>query len=387
MRERLSARVGPGKVPGLVALVSRGDKTDVGVLGSKSYGGDEVERDSIFRISSMTKPLTAAATMVLVDDGKVRLDEPVDGLLPELSNRRVLGRIDGPLDDTVPAKRPITVRDLLTFTMGMGIVFAPPGAYPVQRAVDDLRLAQGIPRPSVPPQPDEWVRRLGTLPLMHQPGERWMYNTGADVLGVLVRRASGMPFESFLQKRLFAPLGMEDTAFSVPASKMDRFVDSYWTNPASGKVELYDAARTGQWSRPPDFPSGAGGLVSPADDMLAFANMLMGMGVHRGRRILGEESVEAMTADQLTPEQKARSAFVPGFFNRFGWGFCMSVVTGRDPLKSVGAYGWDGGMGTTWFNDPKKGLVAIMMTQRAQESPDPPPVYLDFWKAAYSSTG
>ena len=380
----LSALVGPNGVPGLVALVDHGGETHVEVLGSRSYGGPEIGRDSIFRISSMGKPVAAAAAMILVDEGKVELSEPVDRLLPELSDRRVLRRVDAPLDDTVPATRPITVKDLLTFTMGMGIVFAPPGAHPIQRAMEDLRLGQGIPTPQVPPPPDEWISRLGSLPLLHQPGEQWMYNTGADVLGVLVRRASGRPFEQFLEERLFDPLGMKDTAFSVPRSKMDRFVDSYWTNPASGKTELYDEARTGQWSRPPAFPSGAAGLVSTADDFHAFATMLIEMGSRGGRRILSEESVKEMTRDQLTAAQKARSGFVPGFFDRFGWGFCMSVVTGKDPLKSVETYGWDGGLGTPWFNDPKKGLIAILMTQRAQESPAPPPVYLDFWKAAYS---
>lgn len=385
LKEALSVHVGPDRVPGLVALVDHGGKTEVEVLGSMSYGGPQIGRDSIFRISSMGKPVTAAAAMILVDEGKMELSEPVDRLLPELSDRRVLRSMSSRLEDTVPAKRPITVIDLLTFTMGMGIVFAPPGAYPVQRAMEDLRLAQGIPTPQVPPAPDEWIRRLGTLPLLCQPGEQWMYNTGADVLGVVVRRASGKPFEQFLDERLFRPLGMKDTAFSVPLSKMGRFVDSYWTNPATGKTELFDAARTGQWSSPPAFPSGAAGLVSTADDFHAFATMLMEKGEHGGKRILSEESVKAMTKDQLTPEQKARSGFVPGFFGRFGWGFCMSVIAGKDPLKSVGTYGWDGGLGTPWFNDPARGLIAILMTQRAQESPAPPPVYLDFWKAAYSN--
>jgi CubicO group peptidase (beta-lactamase class C family) len=387
MKDALAAHVGPDAVPGLVALVSHGGETHVEVLGSKSYGGPKIGRDSIFRISSMTKPVTAAAAMILVDEGRVDLEEPVDRLIPELSGRRVLRSIDAPLDDTVPAKRPINVRDLLTFTMGMGIVFAPPGAYPIQRAMDDLRLGQGIPTPAVLPPPDEWVRRLGTLPLLHQPGEQWMYNTGADVLGVLAERASGMPFGAFLQDRVFGPLGMRDTGFSVPPSKVDRFVDSYWTNPATGRIELYDRAETGQWSRQPEFPSGAGGLVSTADDFLAFATMLMEGGSHRGRRVLGSESARAMTDDQLTPAQKAASGFVSGFFERFGWGYCMSVVTGGDTLKSPGTYGWDGGMGTSWFNDPKRGLTAILMTQQAQTSPDPPPVYVDFWKTAYSGIG
>lgn len=372
-------------MPGLVALVAHDGETEIQVLGTRSIGGAKVQRDTIFRISSMTKPITAAATLMLVDEGRVGLEDPIDDFLPELSNRRVLERIDANLDDTVPAKHRLTVRHLLTFTMGMGIIFAPPGAYPIQKAMDSLQLGQGIPNPLVPPEPDEWIRRLGTLPLLHEPGEQWMYSTGADVLGVLVQRVSGMSFESFLEQRLFSPLGMKDTAFSVPAQKFERFVDSYWTNPATGKMELYDRAETGQWSRPPKFPSGAGGLVSTADDFQAFATMLMDMGRHKGKRVLSEDSVEKMTKDQLTVQQKAASGFVPGFFDHFGWGFCMSVITGRDPLKSVGTYCWDGGLGTSWFNDPQRGLTAILMTNRAQESPDPPPVYLDFWKSAYSS--
>jgi CubicO group peptidase (beta-lactamase class C family) len=387
MKETLSSHIGAEKVPGLVALISHGGDTHAISLGNKSYGGDDVQRDTIFRIASMTKPVTATATMILVDEGKVKLDDPVDHFLPELSNRKVLKRIDGPLDETIPARRPITIRDLLTFTMGMGIIIAPPGVYPVQRAMDELRLGQGIPNPRVPPSPDEWIRRLGTLPLLHQPGEQWMYNTGADILGILVRRASGQSFDSFLRDRIFAPLGMRDSGFSVPASKINRFVDSYWTNPISRKIELYDSAKSGQWTRPPDFPSGGGGLVSTADDFFAFASMLMQGGIYNGRRILTEKSVNAMTSNQLSQEQKAASSFVPGFFDLLGWGFCMSVSTGHDPLKSVGTYGWNGGLGTSWFNDPARKLTAILMTQQAQTSPAPPPVYLDFWKSAYAALG
>jgi CubicO group peptidase (beta-lactamase class C family) len=170
-----------------------------------------VQRDTIFRIASMTKPITASAAMILIEECKLRLDEPVDRLLPELADRRVLKRLDGPLDDTEPAKRPITLRDLLTFCMGFSIVMAPPGAYPIQTAVNDLLLGQGMPQPSLQPGPDEWIRRFGTLPLMHQPGEKWMYHTGSDVLGVLIARASGQPFDAFLQERVFKPLGMKDS--------------------------------------------------------------------------------------------------------------------------------------------------------------------------------
>ena len=151
-----------------------------------------MQRDTIFRIASMTKPITAAAAMILVEECKLRLDDPVDPWLPELANRRVLKDISSPLEDTVPANRPITLRDLLTFRMGFGSVMAMPGTHPIQRAVNEQQIGgDGPPKPAETPNPDEWMRRLGALPLMCQPGERWMYNTGSDVLGVLIARASG----------------------------------------------------------------------------------------------------------------------------------------------------------------------------------------------------
>src|ERR1700730_15694643 len=279
LHEVMAGLVERGEVPGLVALVSRRGEVHVEALGIKALGGsDPIQRDTIFRIASMTKPITAAAAMILVEECKVRLDVPVEELLPELTDRRVLKRLDGPLDDTEPAKRPITLRDLLTFRMGFGIVMAPPGTYPIQTAVNDLLLGQGMPQPSLPPGPDEWIRRFGTLPLMHQPGEKWMYHTGSDVLGVLIARASGQPFDAFLQERIFEPLGMKDTAFSVPASKLDRLATAYSTNSETGALELYDPAEGGQWSRPPAFPSGGVGLVSTVDDYLAFARMMLNPG-------------------------------------------------------------------------------------------------------------
>jgi CubicO group peptidase (beta-lactamase class C family) len=333
----------------------------------------------------MTKPITATATMIQVDECTLRLDEPVDRLLPELADRKVLKRLDGPLEDTVSANRPITVRDLLTFSMGFGILMVPPGTYPIQKAMDELRLGQGIPSPLTPPGPDEWIRRLGALPLMHRPGERWMYNTGSDVLGVLIARASGQPLESFLRERIFEPLGMKDTGFSASASKLDRFATSHWTNPETGVLELYDDAERGQWSHPPNFPSGAAGLVSTIDDYLSFGQMMLNKGKSGRERILSRSSVELMTTDQLTPEQKALSGLVSGFFDSHGWGFGMSVVTRRVDVKSVGTFGWDGGLGTCWYSDPREGMVMILMTQCAWASPSPPNVCLDFWTSAYGA--
>ena len=302
--------VDQGDVPGIVTLVARRGEVAVDAVGSASVGGRPVRRNTIFRISSMTKPVTAVAAMLLVEEGILHLDDAVDELLPELAARQVLRRMDGPLDDVVPASRPITVRDLLTFTMGFGLVMAPPGSWPVQRAADDLALGQGPPSPGTMPAPDEWIRRLGTLPLLHQPGEAWMYNTGCDVLGVLVARASGTSFDAFVRARVFEPLGMRDTGFFVPDEKLDRFTPQYWTDSETGERAVYDPAERGQWNRPPAFPAGGGGLVSTVDDYLAFASMLAAHGRYPGGRMLSRGSVELMTSDQVTPAQKARAAFV-----------------------------------------------------------------------------
>jgi len=387
MHEVMADYVERGDVPGLVTLISRRGEVHVDAIGTRAIGDSTpMRRDTIFRISSMTKPITAAATMILVEECKVRLDEPVDRWLPELAERMVLKRLDGPLEDTVPAHRPITARDLLTFCMGFGQMMASPDAYPILSAASEQQIGMGPPNPSLLPAPDEWMRRLGRLPLMHQPGERWMYNTGSDVLGVLIARASGQPLEKFLRERLFEPLGMKDTSFSVPTASLDRLATSYWTNSESGELVVYDDAESGQWSRPPAFPSGSGGLVSTIDDYLAFGQMMLNQGKHGSERILSRLAVETMTTDQLTPEQKAVSGLVPGYFDGHGWGFGVSVVTRRNDVAAVpGRYGWDGGMGTSWYSDPREDMVTILMTQRAWTSPSPPDVCLDFWTSAYQA--
>jgi CubicO group peptidase (beta-lactamase class C family) len=295
----------------------------------------------------------------------------------------VLKRLESPLDDTVPAQRPITVRDVLTFRLGLGVVMAPPGTYPIQEAMSTQRIFQGPLAPATTPAPDEWMRRLGALPLMHQPGERWLYHIGSDVLGVLVARASGRPLETFLRERIFEPLGMTDTGFSVPAAKLDRFATSYWTDYRTGAFEVYDEAEGGQWSRPPAFPSGAGGLVSTIDDFLAFAQMMLKEGRHGRERILSRPSVELMTTDQLTPELKAANRLF--FGDSRGWGFGVAVTTRRDGLASVGRFGWDGGTGTSGYTDPAEELIGVLLTQRLMDSPEPPPVFGDFWTSAYQA--
>ena len=365
LRDAMATRVAHHEFPGAVWLVEKGDEVAFDAVGVTAIGGTApMRRDTIFRIASMTKAITATAVMMLVEEGKLTLDAPVERWLPEIAGRRVLRRIDGPLDDTVPARRPITVRDLLTFTLGFGLLFD--DTLPIQRAIDELRLVNGAPVPMTPHPPDEWMRRFGTLPLMYQPGERWMYNTGSLLQGVLVRRASDRPFEAFVRERITGPLGMRDTDFFVPPTKLARFAGcGVYTNPQTRTQTRMDQdGAASAYAGPPVFPSGAAGLVSTVDDYLTFARMLLHRGAYPGGRLLGEQSVRDMTTDQLTPEQKAASRFFPGFFDTHGWGYGMAVITAPDAVSRVpGRYGWDGGFGTSWLNDPGRDLIAIVMTQ------------------------
>ena len=376
VRAAAERHVGDDDVPGLVALVAAGDQVHVEALGHLSIGGPPVRRDSLFRIASTTKPITAALTMLLVQDGLIGLEEPVDRLLPELADRRVLSRLDGPLDDTVPAERPITTRDLLTFTFGFGMateMFMARTPWPIMVAAEDeLHLATiREPDPAGQADPDTWIAGLGTLPLIAQPGERWLYNTGASVLGVLVARAAGRPFPEVLRTRVLEPLAMRDTTFWT--SETDRLATAYGPTP-EGLVAIDEP--DGAWSRPPAFGDGAAGLVSTVDDLLAFARMFL----RGGEPVLSAESVHAMTSDQLTEEQKARGGLGEGFFAGRSWGFAQAVY-------DCGAFGWDGGLGTSWRVDPARDLVVIVLTQRAFETSALPPVHRDILAAAYASVG
>jgi len=387
MRNVMAGFVDRGEMPGLVTLISRRGEVHVNTVGTQAVGGGEaMRRDTIFRIASITKLMTAAAAMILVEECRVRLDEPIDALIPELANRRVLRSIDAELDDTVPAKRSITLRDLLTFRMGFGSVMAAPGSYPIQKVISEAAIGgDGPPKPALAPDTDEWLRRLGALPLMCQPGEKWMYHTGSDVLGVLIERASGQRLETFMRKRVFDPLGMKDTGFHVPGEGVHRLPPSYVANHESGKLELYDGAGAeSQWSVPPKFQAGGGGLVSTVDDCHAFFQMMLDKGRYGGGRILSRPAVELMTSDQLTPEQRAEARLF--FGDNSSWGFGMSVGIWRDDLWAVpGRFGWTGGLGTSAFADPQEGLFGVLMTQRMMDSPVPPRVMSDFWTLAYQT--
>ncbi|MBV9807249.1 MAG: beta-lactamase family protein [Solirubrobacterales bacterium] len=374
LRAAVEPHVGDERVPGVVALVAHGDDVHVETLGKLGVARPPVKRDSLFRIASTTKPITAAATMALVDEGLIGLDDPIDRLLPEMGGRRVLVRPDGALTETVPANRAITIRDLLTFTFGFGMateMFMSPTPWPVREATREFGLATlGEPDPAVQPDPDTWIARLGTLPLIAQPGERWLYNTGASVLGVLVARAANKPFAEVLRTRIFDPLGMRDTAFWT--SHTDRLATAYL--PTGNGLKVWDEP-DGRWSRAPAFGDGAGGLVSTVDDLLAFARMLL----RGGRPVLSPGSVRAMTTDQLTEAQKERGGLGPNFFATMSWGFCQAVY-------DTGAFGWDGGFGSSWRVDPIRDLTVIVLTQRLWESPELPLVHRDIQAAAYAAT-
>jgi CubicO group peptidase (beta-lactamase class C family) len=360
--ETVRAAVDRGDAPGVVAAVARGTDRHVAMAGTMSVAGPPMRRDTLFRITSMTKPMTAAVVLSLVADGLLELDGSVTDLLPELADRRVLRRPDGPLDDTVAADRAITVRDLLTFTWGFGMqgaMFLAPEPWPIMVATYAGQLSTfGPPQPAATPDPDTWMARLGALPLLAQPGERWLYQSGAQVLGVLAARAGGASFEAVLRERVFRPLGMIDTGFRAvdPA----RLATAYERR--GDHLEVTDPP-DGQWAHDPAFPDGGAGLVSTVDDVVAFGRML----IEGGGAVLPPDLVAEMTRDQLTASQRAN--VWPGFnlLDDRGWGYGVAVL-------DDGRYTWEGGYGTAWSNVPDLDLTVVVLTQRAADESGMPVV-------------
>lgn len=387
MHDILDRHVGAGRLPGLVALLSRRRAEHVDAFGTLAFDRTApMRRDTLFRLASVTKPITAVAAMILVEECKIRLDDPVDEFLPELADRQVLRTIDSELDDTVPAKRAITVRDLLTFRSGYGEVMFLSPMSPYQRALIEARLP--LSTFTFAGTPDEYLQAVSRLPLVSQPGERWLYHTSAEILGVLIARVSGMPLSAFMRERIFAPLGMEDTGFTVPEQKLDRVATCYAADLATGEVAPLEGAETSLLAQPCAFESGAGDqLVSTADDLLAFGRMLLAGGAYGTERILSRPTVELMTTDQLTPEQKSSSAFFEGFFDTYGWGLGLAVVTRRDQIAGEpGRFGWDGAFSTSLWVDPREELVGVLMAQ-CRPRGYPPPIVQDFWTAVYQAIG
>ena len=360
MHQVLSGYVERKEMPGLVALVSRHDDVHVETLGTLSFGHPApMRRDTIFRIASLTKPITAVAAMILLEECKLRLDDSIEPWLPELANRRVLKSVSSPLDDTVPARRAITVRDLLTYRMGFGSVMAMPNTYPIQKLIGEYRIGgDGPPLPALAPPTGEWLQKLGSLPWLAQPGERWMYQVSADVLGILIARVSGSSLGTFMRQRIFEPLGMKDTAFHVPSEKIDRFPACYFFDPQTSTLAVYDDVANSAWRPEPPLESGGGGLVSTIDDYFAFSRMMLNKGRHGREQILSRATVELMTSDQLTPEQRADSELF--FGTHSSWGLGMAVDIRRNEIfHTPGRFGWTGGFGTTAYTDPAEGMMAF----------------------------
>ena len=347
LQELLDRAVASGSAPGAAALVARGEAVEIAAAGN-------IEADSIVRVASLTKPITAAALMLLVDDGRVALDDPIARWLPELAAPSVVRTPESPLDDVVPAERPVTVEDLLTSRAGWG--FPDDFSLPAVVALFE-RLPVFAPREA----PDDWLKTLASVPMLRQPGEAWLYNTCSDIQGVLIARVSGRTLPEFLADRIFEPLGMADTGFHVPAEKRDRLPG------LDGSID------ESIWLEPPIFPSGSGGLVSTLADWHRFARMLL----QDGGGLLSPESVRRMTTDHLTQEQRSASTL---FLEGAGWGYGGSVGPGA-------RYGWIGGTGTTGHIDPASGTVGILFTQVQMTGPTPTALMREFWDLAFRDLG
>ncbi|MGY1701828.1 serine hydrolase domain-containing protein [Geodermatophilus sp. SYSU D00766] len=366
----VSEAVAAGAVPGAAWWVTRDGEVARGAAGTHTPGGDDpVAPDTVFRIASVTKPVVAVAALALVDDGTLRLDDPVDPHLPELAGPRVLADPADPSAGTVPARRPVTVRDVLTLRLGTGLDFTAPWPTPTVAALGEAGLPAGPPQPQAAPPPDEWLRRLASVPLAHQPGERWLYHTGSSVLGVLVARAGGRPLPEVLAERVLVPLGMTGTGFGVPDAARPR-LGPHWAPPDdAGRRGLYDPP-DGQWARPPAFPDGGDGLVSTVDDLGVLARVLLA----GGEPVLREGTVRAMLTEQAGPVDDEGG----------GWGLGLGVRREDEPGgRHAGSFGWDGGLGASWWTDPVTGTTAVLLTNQVWASPAPPPVFEGFRAVAF----
>jgi len=346
-----------GLLAGALTMVwQRGKVLQVNEIGYRDVDARlPMQRDTLFRIASMSKPVTVAALMSLVDKGKLELRDPIVRWLPEFADMQVLDDPTGPLDRTHPAQRAILVEDLLTHRSGLGYGFSVGG--PISRAYMRLPFGQG---------PDAWLAALAALPLVHQPGDRLTYGHSTDVVGVLASRVEGKPFHQVLDERILQPLGMTDTGFHVTPEGRRRTATMYRLD---GKDQLQHDAMGQPHLTPPDFPNAGGGLLSSADDYLRFVEMLLAGGTLDGVRVLSPESVQLMRTDRLTDEQKRHSFLGSPFWIGRGFGLNLSVVT--DPAKSaplfgpggVGTFSWPGAYGTWWQADPTADLILLYLIQ------------------------
>ncbi|HEY4213983.1 MAG TPA: serine hydrolase domain-containing protein [Steroidobacteraceae bacterium] len=362
--------VAAGDVPGVVSLVyHRGDIVHVDAIGLRDIEHRlPIERSTIFGIASMTKPVTVVLALTLLEEGKIRLDDPITRWLPEFGAMRVLRRPDGPLSETDPAPRPITVEDLMTHCSGLSYGFMAPG--PLGQALTS-RFGMGI---SSPLTPDTWLAQLAELPLAYAPGERFNYGHSTDVLGFLAARAAGTTVRDAFRQRVFEPLGMNDTDFWIPPDTRPRMAHIY-SSPAPGQFTRTSVAQlTGDG--PPAYASGGQGLVSTVDDYLTFSRMLLNKGTARGVRLLKPSTVELMTMNRLTPAQREVSFMGGAFFKGRGFGLGVSVVT--DPAQYGGAagrgsFGWAGAFGGWCQVDPENECVLLWLQECVPAPPTTAP--------------
>jgi CubicO group peptidase (beta-lactamase class C family) len=378
-RAAMQGFVDSGDVAGCVTLAWRhGEIAQVEALGWRDREAPRpMSRDTLFRIASMTKPVTSVAALTLVEQGLIALDDPVTRWLPELDDVEVLVEPGAPLELTEPARAPITLLDLLTHRAGFAYHFTALG--PLSDAY--ARVFNGF---EALVDPASWLRRVAELPLMFHPGTRWHYSIATDVLGTLIERISGMSLDDFCRTRIFEPLGMPDTGFVVPANKLDRLSVSYFDDPDTRQRVVEDHPAASRWANPQRFQGGGGGLVSTADDYLRFARMLLGRGRLQGDaderaggpRILSHKSVDLMRTNFLDREQRRIPAFGHAIWAGQGFGLGLAIVddpTQRRTLgyRSTGSFGWPGALGTSWFADPVEEMIGIMLIQRRSAEPFP----------------
>ena len=359
----LQAVTDAGDLSGFVTLVWRkGEVVQVNTIGHRDVeAGLPMTRDTLFRIASMTKPVTSIAALMLWEEGKLKLDDPISKWLPEFARMAVLKDATGPVDETYPAPRQITVEDLMTHRAGLAYAFTSVG--PIGQAHEE---ALGPPLGGHM-TPDAWLAKLGSLPLSYPPGERFHYSHATEVLGFLVARIEGKPLGQVLKDRIFAPLGMQDTDFWCPPEKRDRMAKLYRIDPATDRLQDVSFPHV---DSQPVFEPGGGGLISTADDYLKFARMMLGQGEVDGVRLVKASTIEMMCENRLTDAQRAIPFMGIPFWLGQGFGLGVSVIT--DPEKqawmgagSKGGFGWPGAFGTWWQADPAQDMVMIYLIQNS----------------------
>ena len=359
----LKGVIDSGDLSGAITLIWRGGEVaQISVQGKANLEtGRDMTRDTLFRIASMSKPVTTVAALMLMEEGRLKLDDPITKWAPEFANMQVLKDAAGPVDQTTAAARDITIEDLMTHRSGLAYAFTSTGpiAYAHQKALGDV-LNSGMTE-------DAWMAALGSLPLSYQPGAQFHYSHATDVLGFIVGRIGGSGFRQFLFDRIFGPLGMVDTDFYIPTEKRDRAAVVYQMNKDETALEVVNFTA---YLAPPAFCGGGGGLISTADDYLKFARMMLGRGQVEGVRLLQGETVDLMAANRLTDAQRAIPFMGMPFWMGQGFGLGLSVITDTAQhawmgAGNNGAYGWPGAFGTWWQADPAQDMVMIYLIQNA----------------------